>query len=80
MKYRSHFHTKLSLKLTRLEEVLKANAVYSNRQDKCSDSPNRMMPLAGSGLKMEGDRLKIENLTALLLYNACTHLIMEICV
>ena len=31
--------------------------VYSNHQDTCSDSPNRMMPMAGSGLKTAGDHL-----------------------
>ena len=51
-----------------------AIAVYSKHRDKCSDSPNLMMLLAGSGLKKVGDHLKIEKLTALLLYNACTSL------
>ena len=33
--------------------------VYLNRQDMRSDSPNWMIPLAGTVLKMEGDHLKI---------------------
>ena len=37
----------------------------------CPDSPYWMMPLAGSGLKTEGNHLKIKKLTFLLLHNAC---------
>ena len=51
--------------------------VYMNRQDMCSDSPNRMMPLAGSGLKTEGDYLKIWKVAALLVVMPAYHLIME---
>ena len=43
--------------------------VYWNRQDMHSDSSNRMMPLAGSGLKMKED-FKI--VAALLICNANT--------
>ena len=35
-----------------------------------SDSPNRMMPLAGSGLKVEGDHLKIWNCCSFVCCNA----------
>ena len=35
------------------------NGSFLNFQDMYSDSPNQMMPLAGSGLKAEGDHLKI---------------------
>ena len=61
-------------KVHKFEENLMVNAVFSNFQDKCFDSPYRMMPLAGSGFKTEGNHLKIEKLTALLLHNACTSL------
>ena len=54
--------------------------VYLNRQDFCSDSPNWMMALAGSGLKMEGDHLNIEIVEALLICNASNLLgCLEIC-
>ena len=42
------------------------SVVHLKRQEICSESPHWMVPLAGSGLKTEGDHLKIEKLTALL--------------
>ena len=51
--------------------------VYFNRQDMRSDSPNQMMPLAGSRLKTEGDNLKIWKVEALFVVMPAYHLIME---
>ena len=42
-----------------LEQKEACSMVYLNSQNMCSDSPNQMMPLAGSGLRLEGDHLNI---------------------
>ena len=44
--------------------------VNLNCQDMRSDSPNQMMPLAGSGLERDGDHLNIWNSCSSVCYNA----------
>ena len=46
--------------------------VIPDCQDMRSDSSNRMMLLAGSGLKTEEEQLKIKIVSALFICNACT--------
>ena len=53
--------------------------VYLNHQNMCTDSHNWMMPLAGSGLKTEGDRLNIKIVAALFVIMPAHYFYVEIC-